>query len=106
MADKIYFVYERLEPFKYPEPRDIRNQLEKKFRYKYKDKPLSSITLSTEVILKSLKLKDEIEKPLLKYRIVNLDWEDTKKIKDITFENKMFRWQKAEETFDEMPSYD
>jgi len=98
MSDKIYFMFERMEPKRYPEPRDVRIQLEKFMVSKYQDISISKITLSTEIILKSLKPKDgSLEKPLLKYKIINIDWEETRKIKDIKFNKKMFRWQKGDE---------
>ncbi len=93
MADKIYFEYERMEPMKWPEPRDIRSQLRTLMINKYKDKPISKITLSTEFILKSIKPKDgSPERPLLKYKVILLDWEDTREMKNIMFDIKMFRW--------------
>lgn len=96
--DKIEFTFERMEPFKWPQPRDIRTQLEKCMTKQYYDKPLSKITLSTEFILKSIKPKDgSPERPLLKYKVINLDWEDTREINDINFNKKMFRWVKDEE---------
>lgn len=98
MSDKIFFMYERMEPFKYPEPRDLRSQLERRMAAKYKDQPISKITLSTEFILKSIIPKDgSPERPLLKYKVINLDWEETREIKDVKFEKKMFKWMKAEE---------
>lgn len=91
-------MYERMDPFKYPEPRDIRNQLERRMINKYKDDPISKITLSTEFIIKSIKPKDgSPERPLLKYKVVNLDWEDTREFKNINFDRKIFRWAKEEE---------
>lgn len=96
--NKIYFEFERMEPFKYPEPRDIRSQLEKRMITKYVNKPISNITLSTEFILKSIIPKDgSPEKPILKYRVINIDWDDTREIKDINFDRKMFKWMKNEE---------
>ena len=98
MSDKIYFMFERMEPLKWPEPRDVRTQLQKLIVTKYKDKPISKITLSTEFILKSYKPKDgSPERPLLKYKVINEDWEQTREIKDVNFNNKMFRWVKGEE---------
>jgi hypothetical protein len=91
-----------MEPLKYPEPRDIRTQLEKRIVGKYKDQPISKITLSTEFILKSIKPKDgSPERPLLKYKVINVDWEDTREIEDIKFDKKMFKWVKGDE-----PNYD
>lgn len=102
MNDKIYFTYERMEPVKWPAPRDLRSQLQREFVKKYKDKTLSKITLSTEIILKSIKPKDGgPERPLLKYKVINIDWEDTKKIDDIDFNSKMFRWMREEQTYNE-----
>jgi hypothetical protein len=96
--DKIFFEFQRMEPLKWPEPRDIRVQLEKRMVGKYKDQPISKILFSTEFILKSIKPKDgSPEKPLLKYKVVNIDWEDTREIKDIKFDKKMFKWTKGEE---------
>jgi hypothetical protein len=87
-----------MEPFKYPEPRDIRSQLERRMTAKYRDQPISKITLSTEFILKSIIQKDgSPEKPLLKYKVINVDWEETRETKDINFDKKMFRWIKNEE---------
>jgi len=98
MSDKLFFMYERMEPFKYPEPRDLRNQLERRMVAKYKGQPISKITLSNEFILKSIIPKDgSPERPLLKYKVINVDWEDTREIKDINFDSKMFRWMKNEE---------
>jgi hypothetical protein len=98
MSDKIYFAYERMEPFRYPEPRDIRSQLERHIIGKYKDQPISKITLSTEFVLKSIVPKDgSPERPLLKYKVINADWEDTREIKDIIFDRKMLRWMKGDE---------
>jgi hypothetical protein len=91
-------MYERMEPLKYPEPRDIRNQLERQIVNKYKDRPLSEITLATEVILKCIVPKDgSPERPLLKYKVINLCWEDVNTIKNINFNKKMFKWSKSEE---------
>ena len=92
--DKIFFSYERMEPFKYPVPRDVRTQLLKKICTKYKDKPLSAIPLSTEIILKTIKPKDpsKAEILLLKYKIILEDWEEIRKIDNIMFNSKMFRW--------------
>ncbi len=98
MTDKIFFLFERMEPMKYPEPRDLRIQLQKRMMAKYKDQPISNITLSTEFILKSIKPKDgSPEIPLLKYKVINVDWEDTRDANTIKFNNKMFKWTKAEE---------
>jgi hypothetical protein len=98
--DKIFFEFSRMEPFKWPEPRDIRIQLESLMIAKYKNVPVSKITLSTEFVLKSLKLKNgSPEKPLLKYKVINIDWEDNRELKSIIFDKKMFRWTKGEETF-------
>ncbi len=98
MSDKIYFMYERMEPQRYPEPRDIRSQLERYMIMKYKNESISKITLSTEFVLKSIKPKDgSPERPLLKYKVINLDWEDTREIKDINFDRKMFKWAKGDE---------
>jgi len=96
MSDKILFTFERMEPKKYPEPRDIRMQLSKQMCYKYKDKPLSSIPLSTEILLKTIKPKDptKAEILLLKYKVLIEDWEETREMKDIIFTSKMFRWAK------------
>lgn len=83
---------------KYPEFRDTRNRLQYLIIKKYKDKPLGEITFSTEIILKALKPKDgSPERPLLKYKVINLDWDTTKSQKDVNFNSKMFRWMKAEE---------
>lgn len=98
MADKIYFTFERMEPFKWPEPRDIRTQLETRMTKKYNDEPISKITLSSEFVLKSIKPKDgSPERPLLKYKVINIDWEATREIEDVKFNKKMFRWVKSEE---------
>jgi hypothetical protein len=87
-----------MEPFKWPEPRNIRSQLERLITTKYENEPLSKITLSTEFILKSLKPKDgSPERPLLKYKVTNVDWENTREVKNINFNRKMFRWIKNEE---------
>jgi hypothetical protein len=98
MSDKIYFMYERLTPLKYPEPRNLRSQLESHMAHKYKDQPISKITLSTEFVLKSIIPKDgSPEKPLLKYKVLNVDWEDMRELKDLKFDKKMIRWVKNEE---------
>jgi len=99
MTERIYFSYERMEPFRYPDPRDLRMQLSKQMCYKYKDCKISKIPLSTEIILKTIKPKDpaKAEIILLKYKVLNVDWEEVRNIKDTTFTSKMFRWQKAEE---------
>ncbi len=102
MDGKIYFEYERMEPFKWPEPRDVRMQLEKNMLHKYKDQPISKITLSTEIILKSIKFKDGgLEKPLLKYKVINIDWEETRGMKNVKFDRKMFKWIKNDTSFNE-----
>jgi len=97
--DRLYFVYERMEPFLYPEPRTVRIDLEKKLCYKYKDTKVSKIPLSTEIILKVLKPKDptKADKILLKYKVVILDWEETREMKDVIFTKEMFRWAKNDE---------
>jgi hypothetical protein len=94
MTDRLYFTYERMSPFVYREPHDIKTQLMKKFCYEYKNKPLSDISLSTEFVLKSLKPKDttDVERPLLKYKIVSEDWEYTRTNKNIIFNPNMFRF--------------
>ena len=94
MTDRLYFTYERLSPFVYTEPRDVKTQLMKKFCYEYKNRPLSDISLSTEFVLKSLKPKDptKAERPLLKYKIISEDWEDTRTNKKIVFNPNMFRF--------------
>lgn len=98
MSDKIYFSYERMEPIRYPEPRDIRIQIQRAMISKYKDKKLSEIPLSTELILKFIKSKDETpDKILLKYKVINVFWEEVRKIKNINFEPKMFRFMKGDE---------
>jgi hypothetical protein len=96
MSDKILFSYERMEPRKYPEPRDIRMQLNKQICFKYKNKPLSDIPLSTEIILKTIKPKDptKAEILLLKYKVCIEDWEETREMKDVIFNPKNFRWVK------------
>ena len=97
MSDKIYFTYERMEPYRYPEPRDIRSQLERHMTNRYKNESLSKITLSTEFILKNIVVKDgSPELPLLKYKVINLDWEDTRGFDNIIFDKKMFKWSKAD----------
>lgn len=91
-------MYERMEPKRYPEPRDLRMQLEKHMMMKYRNKSLSEISLSTEIILKSIKPKNGgAEIPILKYKVINVDWEDTRGIKDVIFEKKLFKWMKSEE---------
>ncbi len=94
MTDRLYFTYERLPPFLYREPRDIRNQLMGKFCYEYKDKPLSNILLSTEFVLKVIKSKDpsKTDKPILRYRIVSVDWEDIRTDKKTLFTRSMFKF--------------
>jgi hypothetical protein len=95
MLKKIYFTYERLEPFTYPEPRTIRNDLATLFAKKYKNKPLSSIPHSTTFNVK--KIKDKV---VLSYKIINLDWDseiNTRQINDILFTSKLFEWAKNDE---------
>ena len=95
---RIYFEYERMEPFKWPEPRDIRTQLETRMFGKYKDSKISKIPLSTEFILKVIKAKsaDQADKILLKYKVVNVDWEQTREMSDEVFDRKMFKWVKGD----------
>ena len=57
--DKIYFTYERMEPIRYPEPRDIRMILQKKCCSIYKDVNISNIPYSTEIIIKSIKSENK-----------------------------------------------
>ncbi len=98
MSNKVFFEYERMEPFKYPEPRDLRMQLEKQMVSKYSGKELSKISFSTEFVLKSIKPKSGgAEIILLKYRVINVDWEDTRELADIKFSKKMLKWVKNEE---------
>jgi hypothetical protein len=85
-----------MEPTKWPEPRDIRSQLYGLMANKYKGKQVSDITFSTEFILKSIKPKDGPERPILKYKVINIDWEDTRELKDVAFDRKMFRWEKGD----------
>ena len=106
MSDKIYFIYERMEPKRYPEPRDFKQKLFAKVVNKYKNGPLNEIDESTEVVLKSLKPKDDMpERPILKYKVINIDWETTKDIKDIKFESKMFKWYNDPQNFEETGGY-
>lgn len=92
--DFMYFYYERVEPLKYPEPRDIRLMLQKMMIKKYDGKPLSTIPLATEFVVKKIR---NIE--VLKYKVVNCDWEETRNQKEFDFHDKMFRWEKGEEPF-------
>jgi hypothetical protein len=94
MEDKIFFTYERMEPFKYPSPRDLRSQLMVIICNMYKDIIIGKIPYSTEIVLKSIKSKDpeQPDKILLKYKIVSFDWEDLRHIKDVKFNKKMFKW--------------
>ncbi len=94
MTDRLYFTYERLSPFVYPEPHDVKNQLLKKFCYEYKNRPLSDILLCTEIVLKTLKPKDptKAERPLLRYKIVSEDWEEIRTNKKTIFNPSMFRF--------------
>lgn len=94
---KLYFYYERMEPFKWPDPRDLRAQLSKRMITKYKGQNISKIPLSTEFVLKFTR-----NEPVLKYKIVILDWDEgleTRKIKNIKFTEKMFRWVKEDQEF-------
>ena len=94
MNGRIYFTYERMEPFKYPEPRDIRAILQRKFCSVYKDSDVSNIPYSTEIVVKFIKSKDlnKADYTLLKYKIVNVDWEEIRNIKKVKFNLKNFRW--------------
>ena len=100
MSDKFYFEYERMSPFIYTQPRDIRMQLQKQICKLYNSEKVSEIPLSTEIILKYIKPKEEnkANKILLKYKVVILDWEYTRTLKDLVFISKMFKWNKGEET--------
>jgi len=99
--DRLYFIYERMEPKRYPEPRDIRLDLKKLMVAKYKDQPLTKITLSTEFILKSIKPSDgSPERPILKYKVINCQWDMTKEISDIKFDKKMFRWEADQQDYE------
>jgi len=101
MSEKVFFEYKRLPPNIYPEPRNIRVQLQKIMISKYKDKLVSDIPLATELILKTIKPKDllKAEKILLKYQILNIDWDILKVDKNSPkFNSKMFKWIKNEET--------
>ena len=95
---KIFFEFERMEPFKYPEPRNIRNILSSKMCAKYNKCKISEIPLSTEFIIKSIKPKDpsKAEIIILKYRVINVDWDFHKDNHDI-FTSNMFRFLKNEE---------
>lgn len=97
--DKIHFEFERMEPLLYPSPKNIRLELYKQMCIKYKDTKIYKIKLSTEIILKTIKFKDPIkaEKILLKYKVVNLDWESTRSDKTTLFNSKMLKWEKTEE---------
>jgi hypothetical protein len=99
MKDRIYFSYERMEPMKYPEQRDTRMKLTKYICDMYKNKPISDIPLSTEIILKTLKPKDPSKADiiLLKYKVINEDWDNTRYDKDTIFINSLFKWVKEEE---------
>ncbi len=94
---RIYFEYERMEPLRYPEPMDVRTILKRKMCGKYRDSKISKIPLSTEFILKVIKAKtaDQADKILLKYKVVNVDWEETRDVKDEVFNENMFRWVKG-----------
>jgi hypothetical protein len=104
MSDRIFFSYERMEPLKYPTPKDIRNILYKKFCYTYKNIDISKIPLSTEFIIKSIKYKDvtKADYILLKYKVTNIDWEDIREIKGEIFNPKNFKWMNiTEKNYDE-----
>lgn len=100
---KISFEFERMEPFKYPDPRDLRSQLKRKMCWIHNNKKISEIPLCTEIILKYLKSKnsEKPDRPLLKYKIINLDWEETKFIKTDKFSEKNFSWMKEYNEFGE-----
>jgi hypothetical protein len=99
MSDKIEFIYERVEPFRYPEPRTLRRDLILQMCKKYHDKLVSEIPLETDIILKSIspKTEDEEERIILRYKVINIDHDVTKKVNEIKFERKMFKWARPEE---------
>jgi hypothetical protein len=94
MNERLYFTYERIAPFLYPIPRNIRQILMRMFCGMYKNSKLSDIPYTTDIIVKSIKNKDpaKIDHILLKYRIINIDWEELRSIKDIIFDPKKFRF--------------
>lgn len=83
-----------MEPMHYPEPRDIKVQLMRKFNFLYKNCNISDIPYSTEIILKSIKNKDpsKLDHILLKYRIINTDWEELRHEKGVKYNSHDFRW--------------
>lgn len=89
-----------MEPMAYPAPRDLRAQLQRAMCNRYKDTKVSKIPLSTEIILKTLKFKDpeKPEKPLLKYKVINNDWDLLQDLND-TFDSRMFAWIKEDQEF-------
>lgn len=104
MDNRLYFTYERMLPLKWPEPRNVKLILLKMFCNIYKNSYLSDIPYSTEIIVKSIKNKDptKMDHILLKYKIVNVDWEELRSIKDVKFELKNFRWiNTTEKNYDE-----
>lgn len=91
---KLYFYYERMEPLKYPDPRDLRNQLRAKFNSIYKNKMIGNIPLSTEIVLKNIG-----QIPVLKYKVIQIDWEEAREMKDVKYDSKMFCWIKENQEY-------
>jgi hypothetical protein len=104
MDERLYFTYERISPFLYPNPRNIKQLLTSMFFKEYKNSRLSDIPYTTEIIVKSIKNKDptKMDYVLLKYRIINVDWEELRSIKDVNFDPKKFRLlDTTEKNYDE-----
>lgn len=104
MDERLYFTYERMAPFLYPNSRNIRQLLTSMFCNMYKNSRLSDIPYTTEIIVKSIKNKDptKIDHILLKYRVINVDWEELRYIKDVMFDPKKFRLiDTTEKNYDE-----
>lgn len=96
---RIFIYHERIEPMAYPVPRDLRSQLLNKMGKIYKDKKISNIPLTTEIIIKSLKFKNGTEKPVLRYNVIVDNWEETRIDKDL-FYKSYFTWCKEEQDFE------
>lgn len=104
MSDRLFFIYERMEPLRYPEPRDIRSILQRKYCGIHKGVDISDLPYSTEIIVKSIKAKDpsKADHILLKYKVINVDWEELRHEKNIKFDSSDFRWLNiTEQNYDE-----
>ncbi len=88
---RVMFTYERMEDgVKLREQRDTRTRLEYLINKKYEDQPFSKIPLSTELYLKYFN-----GKRVLKYKVLNVEWEEgieTRTMKNVLYTPKMFKW--------------